>query len=168
MNRGALAKKLSFVALAGLSLSGCLGFSRPDATFPQALQAPSPRGGAAVTISGRVEAAKIALGTLERRVVISANGADVGRGTLPDARSPEAAATPIAINGDYQGTPIAARCENHEFSEPPGERRGIIHRLTFAEINCQVNYGGRPLGTLTMQHNPAGSVVNAPVVVSAR
>ncbi|MDB5384309.1 MAG: hypothetical protein JWO26_3941, partial [Rhodospirillales bacterium] len=99
-----------------------------------------------------------------------ANGTEFGRGTLPDARETNAAETPIAINGAYQGTAIAASCENHQVNEQAGERRGIFHRLTFADINCQVNYGGRPAGTLTMAHSPHGSIVAAapaPVAVVA-
>jgi hypothetical protein len=163
-----VATKLAFIAFAGMSLSGCLGYSRPDAAFQQPISANSPRGGAPVAIGGRVEASKTAIGTLERRVVVTANGSDVGRGVLPDARLSNAAEMPIAINGDYQGVPIAARCENHEFNEPAGERRGILHRLTFAEINCQVSYAGRPAGNLSMLHSPHGTIVQPQSVAAAR
>jgi hypothetical protein len=124
-----------------------------------------------VVIGGRVEAVKTSVWTLQRSVVLTANGTEFGRGTLPDARRSTAAESPITINGAYQGTAIAANCENHQASEPNGERRGIFHRLTFADINCQVNYSGRPAGTLAMTHSPHGSVVAAapvaPVAVVA-
>ena len=167
MNCTRTASKLGFMVLAGLSLSGCLAYARPDANFRETLRVSPPRGGAPVAIAGRIEASKISISTLERRVVITANGTEVGRATLPDARMPNAAETPVQINGDYQGTAIAARCENHEFREPPGERRGILHRLTFAEINCQVTYAGRPAGTLSMQHAPHGTIVGPSTVAAA-
>ncbi len=158
--------KFLVIGLAAMSVSGCLGFSRPDATF-STVRVTSPRGGAPVEIAGRVEASKISISTLERRVVITANGTEVGRATLPDARLASAAATPVDINGTYQGVAIAARCENHEFVEPPGERRGIVHRLTFAEINCQVRYGSNAPVAMRMMHSPHGTPVAATTVASA-
>lgn len=167
MNCARAASKLGIMVLAGLSLSGCLGYSRPDTSFRETLRVSPPRGGAPVAIAGRVESSKISISTLERRVVITANGTEVGRATLPDARLANAAETPVQINGDYQGAAIAARCENHEFREPPGERRGILHRLTFAAVNCQVTYAGRPAGNLSMQHSPHGTIVDPTTVAAA-
>lgn len=167
MKLGAVATKLAFVAFAGLSLSGCLGNTRPDAAFPDSVRVNPPRGGAPVVIAGRVESSKISIATLERRVVLTANGSEIGRATFPDARIASAATTPVAINAVFQGVPIAASCENHEFREPSGERRGIFHRLTFAEINCQVNYAGRPAGTMTMMHSPHGTIVQPAAVTAA-
>ncbi|MDB5316706.1 MAG: hypothetical protein JWO24_2550, partial [Rhodospirillales bacterium] len=37
-------------------------------------------------IGGRVEAVKTSVWTLQRSVVLTANGTEFGRGTLPDAR----------------------------------------------------------------------------------
>lgn len=169
MKLSAVATKLSLIVFAGLSLSGCLSNSRPDVAFPNTLNVSPPRGGAPVAIAGRVEASRASISTLERRVVLTANGTEVGRATMPDARLSNAAELPVAITGEFQSVPVSARCENHEFREPTGERRGIFHRLTFAEINCQVTYAGRPAGTLTVLHAPRGAVVDpATVTASAR
>ena len=167
MNYARTASQLGIIVLAGLSLSGCLGYARPDAEFRQTYRGSPARGEAPVTVTGRVEASKISISTLERRVVILANGTEVGRATLPDARLASAATTPVTINGEYQGAAIVARCENHEVPEPAGQRRGILHRLTFADINCQVTYAGRSLGNLAMRHSPHGTPVEATTVATA-
>lgn len=162
------ATRLAFVTLAGLTLSACLGNSRPDAAFPNSLSVRPPRGGAPVVLAGRVEASRSSIATLERRVVLTADGADLGRATLPDARIGGVADLPVAINTEYQNVPVSALCRNQEVTEPAGERHGILHRLTFAQINCDVNYAGRPAGTLSMLHAPAGNVVQPAAVTAAR
>ncbi len=166
MNFAAVTTKLAFIGVAGLSLAGCLSNSRPDTAFPNTINVSPPRGGAPVAITGRVEAERVGVSTLERRVVLTANGTEIGRATLPDARLADAANRPAAINGEIQGVAFSANCGNRETREPDGERRGILHRLTFAEITCQVTYAGRQAGTLTMLHAPRGSVIE-PAAVSA-